>query len=219
MRRRRGPNHHAERWMISWADFLTLLFALFVLLFAAARTDSARARRMADSVRRAMGGTQTASPAASSLESTLERELRSQIDADRMQVASDTRGVIITLRDEAFFASGADTLLPGAAGDLAKVAGILGNLPNPVLLEGHTDSTPIHNARFRSNWDLSSARSVAVLDLFVGHFGLDSGRFGIAGYADNRPVDANESAEGRAHNRRVDIVILNGPGKTLASVR
>lgn len=200
--------------MISWADFMTLLFALFVLLFASAHVTSERARQMAESIRHAMGDARPQPPAdgASALVSAadyLKRELREEIDTGRMKVSNDVRGVVITLRDEAFFASGADTLYPAASASLAKVADVLRGLPNAVLLEGHTDSTPIHNGRFRSNWDLSSARSIAVLELFVTGFGLPAERFGIAGYADNRPVDANGSAEGRAHNRRVDIVIMS----------
>lgn len=212
MRRGHAPGHHAERWMISWADFLTLLFALFVLLFATAQRDETRARQMAASVREAMGERRGEKPAPlASAAEYLKRELKDEIASGKMQVATDPRGVTVTLRDEAFFASGTDALYPGVVDSLGKVAGVLRGLPNAVLLEGHTDSVPVHNGRFRSNWDLSSARSIAVLELFVTKFGIAAERFGIAGYADNRPVAGNESAAGRAHNRRVDIVIQNGP--------
>jgi chemotaxis protein MotB len=202
--------------MISWADFLTLLFALFVLLFATAQRDETRAKQMAASVRQAMGDLRkekerdNPAPLASAVD-FLKVELKDEITAGRIEVKNDPRGVVVTLRDEAFFASGADALYPSAVGSLGKVAEVLRGLSNAVLLEGHTDSVPVHNGRFRSNWDLSSARSIAVMELFVTKFGIPAERFGIAGYADNRPVDGNESAEGRAHNRRVDIVIQNAP--------
>ena len=203
--------------MVSWADFLTLLFALFVLLFAAAQRDGKRARQMAESVREALGGARSqaaavaAVPPLASAADYLKRELKEEIASGKVLVSSDSRGVVITLREEAFFASGADTLVPAAIPSLSKIATLLRDLPNPVLLEGHTDSVPIHNARFRSNWDLSSARSISVMELFTTKFGIPAERFGVAGYADNHPVAANESAEGRAHNRRVDIVIQNSP--------
>jgi chemotaxis protein MotB len=92
---------------------------------------------------------------------------------------------------------------------MAKIANALRDLPNPVRLEGHTDSIPIHNEHFRSNWELSAARAIAMLELFCGQYGLPRNRFAIAGYADTVPVDSNETPTGRTHNRRVDVVILN----------
>ena len=76
-------------------------------------------------------------------------------------------------------------------------------------LEGHTDSVPIHTARFRNNWELSAARSIAMLEVLSGKFNIPSERFSVTGYADTKPVASNDTDEGRAHNRRVDIVILN----------
>jgi chemotaxis protein MotB len=88
------------------------------------------------------------------------------------------------------------------------VAKIIAGLPNSVRLEGHTDSVPIYTERFKNNWELSTARSIAVLQLFETKFGLDSSRFAVAGYAQNIPVAPNDTEEGRARNRRVEIVIL-----------
>jgi len=89
------------------------------------------------------------------------------------------------------------------------VAGAMRKLPNPVRLEGHTDAIPIHTPRFRSNWELSAARAIAVLDLLTGRFEVPRERVAIAGYADTTPIAANDSETGRARNRRVDIVILS----------
>ena len=83
------------------------------------------------------------------------------------------------------------------------------DLPNPVRLEGHTDSVPIHTARFRSNWELSAARAIAMMDLLADQFGIPQTRMAIGGYGDTSPIESNDTAEGRAHNRRVDIVILS----------
>ena len=79
-------------------------------------------------------------------------------------------------------------------------------------LEGHTDSVPIHNSRFRNNWELSAARSIAMLELLSARFDIPPERLAVAGYADTAPVESNDSEQGRAHNRRVDIVILNERG-------
>jgi chemotaxis protein MotB len=99
-----------------------------------------------------------------------------------------------------------------AYGGLEKVAGAIRKLSNPVRLEGHTDSVPISTARFRSNWELSAARAIAIMDLLSKRFNLARERLSIAGYADNAPVAPNDSDDGRARNRRGDGVILNEQG-------
>jgi chemotaxis protein MotB len=92
---------------------------------------------------------------------------------------------------------------------IEKVAGALKVVENPVRIEGHTDSIPIHTARFRSNWDLSAARSIAIMEVLTNRFQISTQRLSIAGYADTAPVAGNDTPEGRARNRRVDLVILN----------
>jgi chemotaxis protein MotB len=101
---------------------------------------------------------------------------------------------------------------PDAYDGLEKVASAIDKISNPVRLEGHTDSTPINTARFHSNWDLSAARSIAILEILSNRWGVPRSRLSIAGYADTAPVASNETEEGRARNRRADIVILNEQG-------
>jgi chemotaxis protein MotB len=113
------------------------------------------------------------------------------------------------LQEAAFFPSGGDMLEPTSLPSVEKVAAAIRDLPNPVRLEGHTDSVPIHTARFRNNWELSAARSITMLDVLSSKFAITAERFAVAGYADTSPVASNDTEEGRARNRRVDIVILN----------
>jgi len=247
MRRRRKSDQHAnhERWLVSYADFITLLFAFFVVMFASAQADHGKASRVSESVRKALeegqvkavvaailggtkvdkgqgnammkgpGGTQPAAresqssaDLAPSLES-LRAALRVEIAKGQLQVALEKRGLVISLREAAFFASGEDTVYPGTYPSIGKIARAIEGLPNQVRLEGHTDSVPIHNSRFRNNWELSAARAIAMLELLVSRFDIPPQRLAVAGYADTVPAESNETAEGRAHNRRVDIVILN----------
>jgi chemotaxis protein MotB len=98
---------------------------------------------------------------------------------------------------------------PSAYPIIGKIAASAGKLRNRVLLEGHTDAMPISNDRFRSNWDLSAARAIAMLNLLSGRFELPAGRLSVAGYADTVPLADNATAEGRQQNRRVDVVFLN----------
>jgi chemotaxis protein MotB len=254
-------NH--ERWLISYADFITLLFAFFVVMFASSQTDKGRARQVAESVRKALeesyitakvaailggttdavgpgnammkgpGGTKKAKnageikpPSTVANKSTppalvaellpsleyLSEELSEEIRNGKMRLSLEPRGLVISLSQAAFFPSGEDTIDPATYASIEKVVKAIQKLPNPVRLEGHTDSVPIHNTRFRSNWELSAARSIAMLELLTGRFGIPRERFAIAGYADNIPAGPNDSEEGRARNRRVDIVILNKLG-------
>lgn len=257
-RKKAGHAEHEnhERWLVSYADFITLLFAFFVVMFASSQTDKAKAKQVADSVKEAMenggvkatvrevlggtvdnkgqgnaqfrgpGGVQrmkhppreetppkppsnaTAAELVPSMQ-YLTKELQDAIKAGKIEVHLEPRGLVISLRQAAFFPSGEDTIAPDTYPTIQKIAETIQKLPNAVRLEGHTDSIPIHTARFDSNWDLSAERAIAMMKLLTRNFGLDKDRFAIAGYADTVPVDSNDTPEGRAHNRRVDIVILN----------
>jgi chemotaxis protein MotB len=216
-----APANH-DRWLISYADFVTLLLAVFVVLFASSQLDKRKALQVSHAVTEALekGGVlpptpvQVPAPKAAVPElmasmNHLHQILAEEIRTGKVEIHPDPRGLVISLRQAAFFPSGGDEIASSGFDSIGKIAGTIRGLSNPVQLEGHTDSAPIHNRRFRSNWDLSAARSIAMLELFRDRFGIPGDRFAVAGYADAKPVDSNDSAEGRAHNRRVDIVILN----------
>lgn len=267
--RRKKPESHGghERWLVSYADFITLLFAFFVVMFASSQTDRARARQVSDSVKKAFetndvkavvqdilggavdlkgkgnamhhgpGGAKQGTvadsvapvpppPAVQSKETAkptreagllaslgeLTRRLAPEIKDGKIEINMEPRGLVISFHQAALFPSGEAVIPEKSAASVGKVAEAILRLPNPVRLEGHTDSVPIHNARFRSNWDLSAARSIALLELLENRFEVPADRLSIAGYADNDPAADNSTAEGRARNRRVDIVILNSTG-------
>jgi chemotaxis protein MotB len=252
IRRRKTSDHVShDRWLVSYADFITLLFALFVVMYATSQTDKAKASQVSASVQAAlekgrfssavkyilggtvdekgMGNAQFKGPGgvhkmvlekqkemrtvdlATSL-STLTEELKRDIEAGKIDVTMQPRGLAISFNQAAVFPSGEDTVMPEAYEPLQRVASALLKIPNPVRLEGHTDSVPIHSARFRSNWELSASRSIALLELFSTRYGVPRERMSISGYAETAPLDTNETEEGRARNRRVDLVILNEAG-------
>jgi chemotaxis protein MotB len=254
MRRKKSSSQEAhDRWLVSYADFITLLFALFVVMFASTRTDRARAKAVSDAVQRALsdGGVPTKiksilggaaadkgrgnammrgpggylaaqppkqespTPAATDLSESmkiLSSQLRPEIENHSVELNLDRRGLIIGLKQAAFFPSGGDTIDPAAYPIVEKVAAVLNTLPNALRLEGHTDSIPINTTRFHSNWELSAARSIAMMRLLNQQFGVSPNRMAIAGYADTAAVDSNDTEEGRGRNRRVDIVVLNEYG-------
>jgi chemotaxis protein MotB len=115
---------------------------------------------------------------------------------------------VISLREAGFFASGSATPKPETLATLEQIATSLGRTPYDLRVEGHTDDIPIHNAEFDSNWELSSARATRIARIFLEMKAMPPGRISAAGYAEFHPVASNDTAEGRAENRRVDLVIL-----------
>ena len=142
----------------------------------------------------------------------LTKELKAEIESGQIQVNMEPRGLVVSFKQAALFPSGEDVISREAYAALDKVAAAVTKIPNPVRLEGHTDSRPIRTQRFRSNWDLSTARSIALLEILVRRFDVPRKRFSVAGYADNAPLASNDTEAGRTRNRRVDIVILNEQG-------
>ena len=213
------PSH--DRWLVSYADFITLLFALFVVLFAASNADKEKVRTFARAVENAIehSGVSRSSglpqpkalpePALNATYAALVKSLEPEVENRQARVWMDSRGLVITLNQTSFFRSGEAEFDPAMYPTLEKIANALARIDNPIRMEGHTDSLPIHNERFRNNWELSSARSIAVLELLATRFEIPPGRMAVAGYADTAPVSSNETEEGRAHNRRVDIVVLS----------
>ncbi len=244
-RKKKSEDHeNHERWLISYADFVTLLFAFFVVMFASSNMDKEKAKQVSESVVNAINESHVAAavtaafgggnvrragksvvkapkavevaPAAvvellPSLE-FLTKALEAEIRAGKLKLTLESRGLVVSLLQATYFPSGQDTIEAATFPSLAKIAGVVRKLPNPVRLEGHTDSVPISNSRFRSNWELSAARSIAMMELLTTRFEIPKSRIMIAGYADNVPMGSNETEEGRAQNRRVDLVILGSKG-------
>jgi len=264
MKRKHAAEHeNHERWLVSYADFITLLFAFFVVMFASSQADKDKAKAVSDSVREALEkgqfsaavqtvlgkGKHQNQPTKSDSNSnaktsgagfkapeadkdtgatknnpgmmpndlaksaeTLQLALKDELKAGKVAIGLEPRGLVISLREAGFFASGDDALAPVSLPALQKIAGVVAALPNAVRLEGHTDSIPIHNSRFRSNWELSTARAIATMELLAGRYQISRSRMAVVGYAENLPADSNDTEAGRAHNRRVDVVLLAADG-------
>jgi chemotaxis protein MotB len=257
----------SERWLVSYADFITLLFAFFTTLYAISTVDAQKMGKMVTSMQTAFdsavfnsgsrslsmsqgsGGVSTFSrdvlqsltPASGvnphdisikgmeDLKSTssgmkpvlsgekamgrLKRKVESLLGADilkgTVRLHIEPRGMIISLGEKGVFDSGSDLIKPEGRVLLDTVATSLANIGNYIRIEGHTDNVPISNSRFPSNWELSAARATGVLTYMVAKFGLPPEALAVAGYGEYRPTASNDTEEGKARNRRVDIVVLN----------
>jgi chemotaxis protein MotB len=228
---RRSSSKHGrvskDRWLVSYADFMTLMFAFFATMYAISSVDAkklstvARALQVAfdDSPRgRSLASGQGVLPergvvltpesSTPDIQATVSRELAAEIVSHRLEVIIDRRGVTLSVPEAGTFATGHDELSQAAQELVGRIADTMGRFSNAVRVEGHTDDIPIHNVRFASNWDLSAARASRVVEFLIGR-GLGPERLSATGYAEFYPRVANTSPEARAKNRRIDLVILN----------
>ena len=135
--------------------------------------------------------------------------MSAQLASGFVAVTPTKEGIVVSLREAGFFDSGSTHLRPAAMPTLAEFVSVIGPEHMKIRIEGHTDDVPIHNRKFDSNWELSTARATEIIKLFIGHFGIDPVRLAASGYGEFYPVASNDTPDGRAANRRVDLVILN----------
>jgi chemotaxis protein MotB len=203
-----GPRHGRsgpDRWLVSYADLVTLLMAFFTVMYALSNAEAAKAAAASKPSPPVVEPRETGGPA--SVRVHLTESLSDAIASGRLEVTEDARGVVLSLPESATFALASADVTDGARALLGRLAATLQTLPNPVRVEGHTDDTAIRTARFSSNWELSTARASAVVALFIAQQ-IDPRRLSAAGYGEFHPKASNESVAGRAANRRVDVVIV-----------
>jgi chemotaxis protein MotB len=194
-----------ERWLISYTDFVTILLILFIAI-AAQGMHSAQVSPPPQSKPKSTG----AKP-----ESKLEDSRRALAGADQklrqegLDSHLEKRGLVISLPQAVLFPSGEDHITPAAFPIVGQIAEVLNSVPNKVALVGHADSIPIHNKRFQSNWELSAARSVSLLQVLSTRYGISESRLSVQSYGSYNPKDSNDTEAGRAENRRVEILLLD----------
>ncbi len=224
----------APAWMATFSDMATLLLTFFVLLLSFSTMDVIEFREALGSVKDAFGVQSltrgdlealSSSPielakAQSSLEveitrnrqasSPLSRALRRYIKdnelADKLEVQSTGRGIVLRVRDKVFFDSASNKLRKESTPLLTKIGEMAKQFAERLTVEGHTDNRPIRTRRFPSNWELSAARAIAVMRFLHADVGLPNSALGVAGYADAQPLVSNDTPEGRSENRRVEFV-------------
>jgi chemotaxis protein MotB len=193
-------------WLITYSDMITLLLSFFLLLYSFSVLSEERQQQLVDELRTVSANKVPVERTREDLEQAA-REIAAQFQKDQAFVENTETEVTVGLSSEVTFASGDDALSPGGQAALVKAAGILAKLPNAVRIEGHTDAVPVRGGRFSSNWHLSAARAQTVVRLLVGN-GVDARRLQVVGFGDVQPRAGNDTVEGRAKNRRIEIKIL-----------
>jgi chemotaxis protein MotB len=211
-----------DRWLVSYADLVTLLFAFFTTLYAAQAVDvtAAGTPAPASSPGTADAPAPVSAPSASeagsagdvavdSLRARLTRRLEDDMRLMRADIVRDERGLVVSLPERATFAAGSADVTAEAKPLIAKVVEELGTAQYALRIEGHTDDRPIHTARFPSNWELSTARAGAVVAYLIQELEVSPSQLSAAGYAEFHPLVDNSSIANRARNRRIDIVVID----------
>jgi chemotaxis protein MotB len=259
-RKKGGGDHHGadERWLLTYADMITLLMCLFMVLWSISSVNISKLQELQRSLQEAfigkvldggksvmegepsrISGVQTSNPnapsdistsivpiaqaeraaenAAAQHEQSRLRHVQQQVEAyarahglqSSIRTTIDQRGLVIRLlTDKVLFDSGQAVVKPGSQPLLNEVARLIVNtgISNPLRVEGHTDNVPISGGQFHNNWELSAARATAVLEQFLAD-GIPPRQLSMAGYADQHPIAPNTTADGRALNRRVEVVV------------
>ena len=243
-RRKREEEHeNHERWLVSYADFITLLFAFFVVMYALSTINEGKYRVLSNSLTSAFRNVtvnatgqviipQTAAPTPprivappqsaqppkpdpvkqqqrekmKNMAKDIMEALAPLVQQGKVRVLETSRGVTIEIADSALFSVGQALLNVESTRALRTVADVIATSDFPVTIEGHTDNVPIKTVQFPSNWELSAVRATTVLRIFA-DAGVPADRLTAIGYGETRPVEPNDSIEGRARNRRVSIQI------------
>ena len=191
-----------DRWMISYMDVLTILLIFFVAI-------AAKIRLQADPKPIAVpapAATPVAAAAAPDPRQNLQ-QLRQKLEPYSLEMRIEPRGLVISLPQAILFSSGEDRISTQGLPIIAHIADVLRDVPNEITLIGHADAVPIHNRHFLNNWDLATARSLRMLELLSQRYGVPESRLSIASYGTYRPAGPNDTPDGRAQNRRVEVVI------------
>lgn len=195
-------NQHGtrDRWMVSYLDVLTILLILFVAM-AAQTLQSSQKKPAPEAPVAKTPVVKEPGTALAAIEKDLEKT--------NLDVQVDSRGVVVSLPQALLFQPGEDQINANALATVQAIGNVLSKIPNNVSLVGHTDATPIHNRHFANNWELAAARGLRLLELLSSKYGIDESRLSVASLGSYDPKSSNDTPDGRASNRRVEIVILD----------
>jgi chemotaxis protein MotB len=240
--KRHEEHENHERWLVSYADFITLLFAFFVVMYATSTANEEKQKEFENSIKMELrlsgGGGNTnhtsiqeamlelemplgqfpTKGGAGEAEDYVKRAINKSMNGDQKKssiqdIYSDAVGVRIALAAATFFPPGSAKLKMSSLEALDKVAEILKGTDKRVIIEGHTDDTPIEGALYPSNWELAAGRSSAVIRYFVKYHKIDGKRFISLSYGDQKPIVPNDTEEHRAQNRRIEVFIVTDDKK------
>lgn len=198
-----------DRWLVSYADMVTLLFACFAALYAMKTAEVVNASKVPGTIEVPQPIVPVPDdPPARDLAGALEQAVARTDKGGQIAVRQEARGVVVSLPEAGAFPTGQADLSQAARRVIRELASVLASEDGEIRVEGHTDDVPIATSRFASNWELSAARATEVIRFLIAQGDVAPARLSAAGYGEFRPLAPGTSIDARARNRRVDIVIL-----------
>jgi chemotaxis protein MotB len=216
---------NTDRWLLTYADMITLLLAFFIVMYSMSRLDAKKFGQISEELNIVLKGGKQALVkyieeqetngrgimkigSLAMIQQQIEQRFKEVEKQSMIQTEVTERGLVVHIMESTLFKEGSATLLPGALDVLDMIYEKIKDAPNHVRIEGHTDDKPINNEQFKSNWELSTARATAVVNYFIANHNFPPDKISALGYGEYRPRRPNNSIENRSQNRRVDIVIL-----------
>jgi len=201
-----------DRWMVSYLDVLTILLILFIALAAQALHSAPPLQSVPPPAVLAPAVAPLIPPPDAALAA-----IKQDLEKNHLDVRFDPRGVVVSLPQALLFPPGEDRINVDAFATVTAIGDVLRKIPNNVRLVGHADAIPIHNRRFNNNWELAAARGLRLLELLTSRYGIEESRLSVESYGSYEPKSTNDTPDGRANNRRVEIVILDSAPRNEAS--
>jgi chemotaxis protein MotB len=220
-KRKKEEQENADRWVVSYADFITLLFAFFTTMYAISHVDAGKLARFSGSMKSAfkvsgavtvdtsvIEGIKPVNYADIGLERDVQAEFKKFDIMEGIAIMRDQRGVVISMGDTLLFESGSSEIRREARPLLSTVASLIKKYQRSIIIEGHTDNIPLRGSRYASNLELSTARASRTYVFLLEEEAVRPEGLSAAGYGEYRPIASNATVEGRARNRRVDIIFV-----------
>jgi chemotaxis protein MotB len=201
---------YINRWVVSYADFVTMLLALFIVMYAVTNMHSKKLMEFQNKVQEVFGKQAVENVTKyQANHAKLEKILHDNISQSKsVKFIKSSKGLIIRVNNTILFDEGSAQIKPQAQKTLNEITKVLTKIDNPVIIEGHTDSIPIKNEKFPSNWELSTARATNIISYLIKNGNISPKRLSAVGYGEYMPIAKNTAISGRMLNRRVDIIVL-----------
>jgi len=216
-------------WMTTFSDLMSLLLTFFILLYSMSNVDEEKFNDVSQSLQGALGGTgilenggqvlvsknedgtlnvEEALNGKNNMYKKVEEYVKEKGLEEKVDIKMDDKGIYFDIKEAILFDSGSADIKPDGMKVLKKLTDLIKEVENDIVIEGHTDNVPIHNSRYSSNWDLSTARAVSVVKYFTEVQKIAPGRMSAVGYGEYKPIVKNNTAKNRTANRRVNLLII-----------
>lgn len=223
-RKKKGDDINTNGWMDTYADTITLLLTFFILLYSISAVDSEKLKELAEALQNSLTGKQSVKELEnlddikvdiekdSNKYEDLAKKLNEIIEKNSLteviKIREEDRGIVLQVDESILFDPGKAEIKEGSIDILNTISKIIEETDNDIVAEGHTDNVPINTAKYKSNWELSTARAMNIVKYFIENKNISPTRLSVKGYGEYNPIAPNDTPENRTKNRRVDILVV-----------